>query len=258
MNLQDLSNICSIPSSQERLRLHVEVYGVVQGVGFRPFVYRLASQLGLAGWVSNSPQGAVIEVEGETDALAEFLRRLQTHKPSACLFRKLTSVFLPALGEAGFTVRGSSEEGPKTVAVLPDLATCADCLREIFDPNNRRFRYPFTNCTNCGPRYSIIEELPYDRPRTTMKRFPMCSACRAEYDNPADRRFHAQPNACPRCGPHLEFWDAAGNVRATHEEALRAAADALRRGEIVAAKGLGGFHLLVQASDQEAVLRLRC
>jgi hydrogenase maturation protein HypF len=257
MNLHDFSAVGSTPSTGERVRLRVEVRGAVQGVGFRPFVYRLASELGLAGWVSNSPQGAAIEVEGDADSLAEFLRRLQADRPRPCILHNLTSVFLPALGCTGFEVRDSSAEGPKTVVILPDLATCADCLRDIFDATNRRFRYPFTNCTNCGPRYSIVEELPYDRPRTTMKRFPMCDACRAEYDNPADRRFHAQPNACPRCGPHLELWDAAGNVRATRDEALRATADALRRGDIVAAKGLGGFHLLVEANNQEAVLRLR-
>jgi hydrogenase maturation protein HypF len=164
---------------------------------------------------------------------------------------------LPPAGYRGFEVRDSSESGPKSAVILPDLATCSDCQREIFDPSNRRFRYPFTNCTNCGPRFSIIEDLPYDRPRTTRKRFPMCGACRAEYDNPADRRFHAQPNACPDCGPHLELWDMSGKVLAVHDDALRATADALRRGDIVAAKGLGGFHLLVDARNQETVVRLR-
>jgi hydrogenase maturation protein HypF len=257
MSLPDFSAVCSTPVTGERVRLRVEVRGAVQGVGFRPFVYRLASELGLAGWVNNSSQGAVIEVEGKVDSLAEFLRRLRADKPLPCVLHDLTPVFLPTLGYTDFAVRDSSAGGAKTAVILPDLATCADCLHEIFDPGDRRFRYPFTNCTNCGPRYSIVEGLPYDRPRTTMKRFLMCDACRAEYDNPADRRFHAQPNACPRCGPHLELWDAAGNVRATREEALRATTDALRRGDIVAAKGLGGFHLLVDASNQEAVLRLR-
>ncbi len=258
MNRRDLSAVYSTPTTQERVRLRVEVCGAVQGVGFRPFVYRLARELGLAGWVSNSSQGAVIEVEGNVEALAGFLRRLQSDRPLPCVLHDLIPVFLPALGYTSFGVCDSSEEGPKTAVILPDLATCADCVREIFDPGNRRFRYPFTNCTNCGPRYSIIEGLPYDRERTTMKLFSMCASCRAEYTNPADRRFHAQPNACPRCGPHLELWDAAGRVPCIGDEALRAAAHALRCGDIVAAKGLGGFHLLVDATNPEAVLRLRC
>jgi hydrogenase maturation protein HypF len=243
--------------SSFRQRLHLEVRGAVQGVGFRPFVYRLANELGLAGWVINSPQGAVVEVEGDGGRIAEFLRRLPDEKPSPCVLHSLTPAFLPPVGDHVFEVRDSTATGTKTAVILPDLATCSDCLREIFDPSNRRFRYPFTNCTNCGPRFSIIEDLPYDRPRTTMKRFLMCTECRAEYENPADRRFHAQPNACPRCGPHLELWDASGNVLAAHDDALRAAADALRRGDIVTAKGLGGFHLLVDARNQDAVLRLR-
>ena len=245
------------PSAVEKTRLRLEVRGAVQGVGFRPFVYRLASELELNGWVNNSPQGAVVEVEGERGSIDAFLDRLPNEKPRPCVLHSLAPAFLPLVGYTSFEVRHSSESGPKTAVILPDLATCSECLHEIFDPINRRFRYPFTNCTNCGPRYSIIEDLPYDRPRTTMKHFPMCDACRAEYENPADRRFHAQPNACPRCGPHLELWDAAGKVRATHDDALRGAADALRRGDIVAAKGLGGFHLLVDAQNQEAVRRLR-
>jgi hydrogenase maturation protein HypF len=257
MNGHDFSAESPTPSLGQRQRLHLEVRGAVQGVGFRPFVYRLANELGLAGWVNNSPQGAVIEVEGDGGRIAEFLRRLPDEKPRPCVLHSLTPTFLPPVGDKVFEVRDSSAAGTKTAVILPDLATCSDCLREIFDPNNRRFRYPFTNCTNCGPRFSIIEDLPYDRPRTTMKRFPMCAACRTEYDNPADRRFHAQPNACPRCGPHLELWNASGNILATHDDALRCAADALRRGDIVAAKGLGGFHLLVDARNQDAVLRLR-
>ncbi len=257
MNRHDVSAESPTASLGQRQRLHLEVCGAVQGVGFRPFVYRLANELGLDGWVNNSPQGAVIEVEGESGRIAEFLRRLPDEKPRPCVLHSLTPAFLPPAGYSGFQVRDSSATGPKTAAILPDLATCSDCLREISDPGNRRFRYPFTNCTNCGPRFSIIEELPYDRPRTTMKRFAMCADCRAEYDNPADRRFHAQPNACPRCGPHLELWDASGAILATHDDAVRAAAEALRRGDIVAAKGLGGFHLLVDALNQDAVLRLR-
>ncbi|HEY7330239.1 MAG TPA: carbamoyltransferase HypF [Gemmataceae bacterium] len=257
MNHPDPSSESPTPSAGQRLRLHVEVRGAVQGVGFRPFVYRLANELALSGWVNNSPQGAVIEIEGEDGRITEFLRRLPGEKPRPCVLHSLTPTYLPLIGYSGFEVRDSSESGPKSAVILPDLATCSDCLREILDPTNRRYRYPFTNCTNCGPRFSIIEVLPYDRPRTTMKRFPMCAACRAEYDNPSDRRFHAQPNACPSCGPHLELWDAAGKILAFHDDALRTAADALRRGDIVAAKGLGGFHLLVDARNQEAVLRLR-
>jgi hydrogenase maturation protein HypF len=257
MNRHDLPAESPIPATQQRVRLHVEVRGAVQGVGFRPFVYRLASELRLAGWVNNSPQGAVIEVEGDGGPIDAFLRRLPDEKPRLCVLHSLTPTFLPLAGYTRFEVRDSSAAGPKTAVILPDLATCPDCLSDIHDPSNRRFRYPFTNCTNCGPRFSIIEDLPYDRPRTTMKCFPMCDSCRSEYDNPADRRFHAQPNACPRCGPHLELWDAAGTVLGTHDEALRAAADALRRGDIVAAKGLGGFHLLVDARNLDAVLRLR-
>jgi hydrogenase maturation protein HypF len=235
----------------------LEVRGAVQGVGFRPFVYRLATELGLAGWVINSPQGAVIEIEGDSDRIAAFLRRLPDEKPRPCVLHSVTPSLLPPAKYTNFEVRHSSDAGPKTAVILPDFATCPDCLLNIRDPGNRRYRYPFTNCTNCGPRFSIIEDLPYDRPRTTMKRFAMCDDCRGEYEDPSDRRFHAQPNACPRCGPHLEFWDATATVLATHEQALRAAAEALRRGDIVAAKGLGGFHLLVDAGNSDAVLRLR-
>ncbi len=238
-------------------RLRVAVRGAVQGVGFRPFVYRLARQLDLTGWVLNSSQGVFLEVEGPPDRLETFFQRLQREKPRHAVIHSLDAVYLDPAGYVDFVIRESQDEGEKTVLILPDIATCPDCLREVFDPTNRRYRYPFTNCTNCGPRYSIILALPYDRPNTTMRGFSMCEECRAEYENPLDRRFHAQPNACPHCGPHLELWDPAGRRLASHDEALRAAAQALREGAILAVKGLGGFHLMVDARNQDAVLRLR-
>lgn len=238
-------------------RLRVVVRGAVQGVGFRPFVYRLARQMALTGWVLNSSQGVFLEVEGSPDRLETFLQRLQREKPRHAVIHSVEALYLDPVGYKDFVIRESQDEGEKTALILPDLATCPDCLREIFDPTNRRYRYPFTNCTNCGPRFSIIQALPYDRPNTTMRYFPMCEACLAEYKDPMDRRFHAQPNACPRCGPHVELWDPTGRCLASHDEALQAAAQALREGAVVAVKGLGGFHLMVDARNQDAVLRLR-
>ena len=244
--------------SEEKIqRLRLTVYGAVQGVGFRPFVYRLAKELALNGWVNNSSQGVFIEVEGAPVKLNSFLLRLELEKPPRSFVQSLESSFLDALGFSEFKIRESNEDGTKTAIVLPDISTCADCLREIFDADNRRYLYPFTNCTNCGPRFSIIESLPYDRQHTTMKIFEMCGDCRAEYENPLDRRFHAQPNACPKCGPHLEFRDKEGNVLSKHHAALKAAAKAVKNGKIVAVKGLGGFHLMVDARKPEAVRELR-
>ena len=241
--------------THQRLRLTIQ--GTVQGVGFRPFVYRLATELGLTGWVRNSASGVLIEVEGARDSLEEFARRLPNEIPLRASIQSLEPAWLPTAGYGLFAVEKSYPSGRKSAHVLPDIATCPDCLKEIFDPKNRRFAYPFTNCTNCGPRYSIIESLPYDRANTTMKIFTMCDACRAEYENPTDRRFHAQPNACSVCGPHLELWDKAGHFLQRDDQALRAAGDALRSGEIVALKGLGGFQLLVDARNEAAVNRLR-
>ncbi len=238
-------------------RAKVTVRGAVQGVGFRPFVYRLATELRLNGWVSNSASGVFIEVEGARDMLADFLRRLETEKPPRAVIASLESTWLDARGCEGFEIRESDEHGAKTTLILPDIATCADCLREIFDPTNRRFCYPFTNCTNCGPRFTIIESLPYDRPNTSMKNFTMCADCAREYRDPRDRRFHAQPNACPRCGPQLELWDASGVVLAQRDDALNAAAEVVQRGGILALKGVGGFHLIVAARNESAVARLR-
>src|SRR5208282_4568772 len=199
------------PTSQ-RARLKLAVRGAVQGVGFRPFIFRLATGLGLAGWVNNSPQGVFIEAEGLRAELEKFLLRLETEKPPRSFIQSLEASWLDPAGYTAFEIRPSETGGNKTALVLPDIATCPDCLREIFDPKNRRHRYPFTNCTNCGPRFSIIESLPYDRANTSMKGFVMCPQCQTEYDNPRDRRFHAQPNACPVCGPQLELWDRNGNL----------------------------------------------
>jgi hydrogenase maturation protein HypF len=247
----------AITPAAEGARLKLAVRGAVQGVGFRPFVYRLAAELDLRGWVNNSPQGVFIEVEGERDRLEQFLRRLASEPPPRSFIQSLESSWLDAVGHEGFEIRESETGGDKTALVLPDSATCPDCRREIFDPANRRFRYPFTNCTHCGPRFSIIEALPYDRANTTMKSFAMCPQCQAEYDDPRDRRFHAQPNACPLCGPRLEFWNGAGEAIFGGHEALLAAAHAIDRGQIVALKGIGGFHLLVDARNAAAVCRLR-
>lgn len=238
-------------------RTRLVVRGVVQGIGFRPFVFRLANRLGLRGWVSNSPQGVFIEVEGPAAARREFLLRLGPERPPHSSIQSLEATEFEAAGYPDFTIRPSADDGPPTALVMPDIATCPDCVAELFDPANRRFRYPFTNCTHCGPRFSILEALPYDRPHTSMRGFVQCRACQAEYDDPADRRFHAQPNACPVCGPQLALWDAAGRVRAVREEALAGAVAALRAGQIVAVKGVGGFHLLVRAADEAAVARLR-
>jgi hydrogenase maturation protein HypF len=238
-------------------RLKIALRGAVQGVGFRPFVFRLAAELKLTGWVNNSPQGVFIEVEGARAALENFRFRLAAEKPPRSFIQSLESSWLDAVGYPQFEIRASENSGGKSALVLPDIATCPDCLHEIFDPTNRRFRYPFTNCTNCGPRFSLIETLPYDRANTSMKQFTMCPACQAEYDDPRDRRFHAQPNACPSCGPRLELWSATGEIISGGDEALLAAAQTVRRGKIVAVKGVGGFHLLVDARNETAVQRLR-
>jgi hydrogenase maturation protein HypF len=238
-------------------RLHIALRGAVQGVGFRPFVYRLASELKLPGWVLNSPEGVFIEVEGEKKILDSFLVRLQVEKPALSFIQSLEFSFLDPVQFDGFEIRSSETGGGKTALILPDIATCDQCLAELSDPGNRRYRYPFTNCTHCGPRFTIIESLPYDRPNTSMKSFPMCADCRAEYENPEDRRFHAQPNACPVCGPALELWDKTGKILARGDEAILSTAEAIRRGSIVAVKGLGGFHLVADAQNTDAIEKLR-
>jgi hydrogenase maturation protein HypF len=234
---------------------------VVQGVGFRPFIYGLAVRFGLTGWVLNSSSGVDIEAQGGAEQIAGFEAAIRTEAPRlARIDRVIGWPIVPDGRESAFIIR-HSEANAGTSLVSPDVAICPDCLAEIFDPANRRYRYPFTNCTNCGPRYSIIRAMPYDRPMTTMRAFTMCPACQAEYDDPLDRRFHAQPNACPVCGPQVELvgGDAAlKQITADHlPDDLARAAALLRAGYIVAVKGLGGFHLACDATDAEAVGRLR-
>ncbi|AFZ05969.1 Hydrogenase maturation protein, carbamoyltransferase HypF [Oscillatoria nigro-viridis PCC 7112] len=247
-------------STKRRLCLTVE--GIVQGVGFRPFVYGLAKDVGVVGWVKNTDRGVSIDIEGTIEQLQIFQKRLQQEKPHHAFLQHIETQWMSLAGYTDFEIRPSdaahsSIATPKSALILPDLATCRACLHEIYDPANRRYRYPFTNCTHCGPRFSILRSLPYDRPNTTMQRFQMCPECRAEYENPLDRRFHAQPNACPTCGPHLELWDRQGKTLATHDEALLQTANAIRQGKILAIKGLGGFHVVVDAGNETAVRTLR-
>jgi hydrogenase maturation protein HypF len=233
-----------------RVRLRIE--GTVQGVGFRPYVHRLAGELGLAGWVGNDERGVLAEVEGEPAAVEAFVARLPAEAPPLARVGRVRRAELEARGERGFAIAASASRPGHAPPVTPDTATCADCLAELFDPTDRRHRYPFVNCTNCGPRFTIVTAVPYDRPRTTMAGFQMCEPCRAEYEDPGDRRFHAQPNACPACGPRARLL---GDPDA--EDPIAAAAAALHGGEILAVKGIGGYHLACVAGDEAAVGRLR-
>ena len=238
-------------------RRRITVKGRVQGVGFRPFVHRLAHDLGFTGWVANGPEGVVLEVQGEPAAIGSFLRDLQTKAPAAARIDSIRHDAIGPCDDIGFDVRPSLLCGNPHPLDLVDRVTCADCLDDIHDPQSRRYRYPFTTCTACGPRYSIIDTLPYDRVRTAMADFTMCAACRAEYDDPADRRFHAETLACPDCGPSLAYQDSDGRSLATCDDALEAVAADLTAGHIIALKGLGGFLLLVDARNDDAVARLR-
>jgi hydrogenase maturation protein HypF len=244
-------------AGEARQRIGLDVTGAVQGVGFRPFIHRLAVSEGLGGFVRNTGAGVSLEVEGPPPALDRFFARLDAEiaPPAGIDWRQTRR--LAVRGERDFAIAASARAGACSALVLPDLATCAECRSEIFDPGNRRYRYPFTTCVHCGPRYSIIEALPYDRARTAMRYFHMCAACQAEYDDPASRRFHAEANACAECGPRLALWTASGGTLANGDSALTLTADALRDGTIVALKGLGGFQLLVDARNEAAVRRLR-
>jgi hydrogenase maturation protein HypF len=271
-----IENTCPEPEGRDVLRRGVLVRGIVQGVGFRPFVYRLAIEEGLAGSISNDTGGVSIEVEGPPQKIEAFLTRLRSEMPPLARVDSIAARDLPPIAEKGFRILSSHVIGQVSTGIPADAATCADCLRELFDPADRRYRYPFLNCTNCGPRFTITRRIPYDRPQTSMAKFPMCPACQAEYDDPLNRRFHAQPNACWDCGPHVWLEDVPtpllkghGFSRAENDfQGARALApegyapiaktiERLLAGEIVAIKGIGGFHLSVDATNSVAVQRLR-
>ena len=245
--------------TRPRRRTRVRVHGTVQGVGFRPYVYRLAGELGLGGFVLNDSRGVLLEVEGPGADVARFLARLGSEAPSLAVVERVVTQELEPTSAGGFSILESPHGEIAGAPVTPDTATCEPCLKELFDSGDRRFRYPFINCTNCGPRFTIIRGVPYDRPLTTMAAFTMCERCQAEYDDPGDRRFHAQPNACPDCGPSVALLDTAGELVSTAGalDALHAAARALRDGRILAVKGLGGFHLACRADDEATVAALR-
>ena len=240
----------------EHVRKRLEVSGVVQGVGFRPFVYQLALRHNLNGWILNDPEGVKIEVEGAWGAINNFVLDLQKELPPLAEIADLKQAFVPVCGDTEFRIVESRAGEERRTLISADTNVCDDCVRELFDPADRRYKYPFINCTNCGPRYTIIEEIPYDRPNTTMKTFALCADCEREYRDPADRRFHAQPVACPACGPKVTLLAADGTALDVDDPIAETAAR-LKRGEILAIKGLGGFHLAVDATNKVAVKALR-
>ena len=238
-------------------RLFVRVEGVVQGVGFRPFVRNLANRLGLAGFVGNDTGGVFMEVEGDGEQLSAFLVNLEDKAPPLSVIERVWTQPLRVTGTVGFEIVASDGTGERQALVSADTATCPECLRELFDPANRRYRFPFINCTNCGPRFTIVRDVPYDRPNTTMASFVMCSECGREYVDPDDRRYHAQPTCCPKCGPTLSLTSPEGDVLAGGGQALAGAVGRLRSQEVLAIKGLGGYHLAVIASSETAAAYLR-
>jgi hydrogenase maturation protein HypF len=240
---------------EPRIRTLVQVEGVVQGVGFRPFVYSLATRLGLAGHVGNDSAGVFIEIEGPPRRVLDFLASLEHDAPPLARIETVRTTALSPSGGAGFAIASSDPRGRRQALVSADSATCADCLAELADPGDRRFGYPFINCTNCGPRFTIVRDVPYDRPLTTMAGFGLCAECAAEYSDPADRRFHAQPVCCPACGPRLRLLDAAGSER--DGDPVGRAAELLAEGRVLAVKGLGGYHLAVDAGSEPAAAALR-
>ena len=239
-------------------RRRIRVRGVVQGVGYRPFVFRLAEEEELVGWVTNDSEGVVAEVEGDPTQIERFIGRLSEEWPPLARVDAVESEAIDATLETGFIIHASERGAEARTGIPADAATCPDCLRELFDTNDRRYGYPFLNCTNCGPRFTLTRSVPYDRPQTSMANFQMCPECQREYDDPRDRRFHAQPNACAVCGPRLMFVDAPGaTAKAVAGSPLEETISRLLRGEIIAIKGVGGFHLAVDAEKSAAVRRLR-
>ena len=237
-------------------RVKVIICGVVQGVGFRPFIYQLAQKHRLGGCVTNTSTGVEIEVEGEEEDIKAFLKDISTKSPPLALINSIKTYPLTPLGEEAFLIKESQVYAHRSTLISPDVCICEDCLRELFDKNDRRYRYPFINCTNCGPRYTIIDDIPYDRANTSMRKFPMCKECAAEYNNPKSRRFHAQPNACFQCGPKVFLYDKEKRPIFCNDPILETI-KLLKKGFIVAIKGLGGFHLAVDAENSESVMKLR-
>ncbi|MHB1000014.1 MAG: carbamoyltransferase HypF [Armatimonadota bacterium] len=246
--------INNIEIKTQNRRSSISVNGTVQGVGFRPFVYKLAKDLDLSGWVCNTGNGVLIEIEGKEENILSFMNRLKTDKPPLARISGLTSDWQAPLDDCDFIIRHSDHQSGVHTSIPPDIAMCPDCHADIVESGNRRFGYPFTNCTNCGPRFTIIQGVPYDRPYTTMASFEMCDECRYEYENPLDRRFHAQPNACPVCGPHLSLDN---RTDLDDWETLTETVRLLRDGKIIAIKGLGGYHLVCDATNTQAVRELR-
>ncbi len=242
--------------NEKRSACRIWVRGIVQGVGFRPFIYNLAEQLRLVGWVKNTSGGVEIEINGSPTELDLFVERLKLAPPPLSRIDDLRVEPCKPNGYEKFEILESQAQTGAYVPISPDVAICPDCRRELFEPTNARYRYPFINCTNCGPRFSLIKDIPYDRSNTTMASFELCPDCREEYENPHNRRFHAQPVACAKCGPHIWF-EADGEQLAAREEALQTAREWLTDGKILAVKGLGGFHLACDATDPKAVAELR-
>jgi hydrogenase maturation protein HypF len=239
-----------------RVRKEIQVSGIVQGVGFRPYVYRLATDRNLGGYISNTTAGVTIEIQGPPELVEDFVSRLPAEAPALAQITQVLVRRVPCQENRGFEIVSSQTAEHASALISADVAVCEDCLRELFDAHDRRHLYPFINCTNCGPRLTIVRNVPYDRSRTSMSAFPMCDRCRAEYADPHNRRFHAQPNACWDCGPQLKIWDSAGRPMKVTDP-VEAAIERLRSGEILAVKGLGGFHLAVDAMNSDAVERLR-
>jgi len=240
-------------------RVEIQDCGIVQSVGFRPFVYALAQRHSLNGRVFNNERGVLIDIEGKLDAIDKFLEDLVATPPTLSRVEVVERKDQPQRAYyTDFQGLESTVRGQRLIPIAPDVATCSDCLHELFDPHNRRFRYPFINCTNCGPRFTIVEDVPYDRAKTTMREFEMCDACRAEYENPLDRRFHAEPTACARCGPQVSLVQKDGNEPiATEDAAITKSVLLLKEGKILAIKGIGGFHLSCDAANAAAVTTLR-
>jgi len=245
------------PLKEKRItRYSVAVSGIVQGVGFRPFIYSLAKKNSLKGFVFNDTGGVKIEVEGEREGIKRFLNEIKTSSPPLAVIEKIDYQELVPTGYRSFHIKKSRKEKEEFLPISPDISICSDCLRELFDAKNRRYRYPFINCTNCGPRFTIIEDIPYDRSRTTMKVFPMCRQCESEYQNPLNRRFHAQPNACSTCGPQVSLWNSQQR-KIKVADPIKKAGRLLQEGYIVAIKGLGGFHLACDTTSNKTVATLR-